>query len=103
MSLSDLQPDPEMTAGQFALINGLSEDEIQAIDSALLSNTRNTWRKVARVVGTTMLGLLNRVEGIPDIYYAQRVQCLVAQGLLEGQGDMSSMKFSEVRIPAGNQ
>ena len=50
-----------------------------------------------------MLSLTDRVEGIPDSYYAQRIQKLVNDGLLVSQGNLSYMRFSEVRIQSGNE
>jgi hypothetical protein len=55
------------------------------------------------VVGTTMMNLPSRVEGIPDIYYSQRVQKFVKDGLLESQGNLSRMRYSEVRRPGGDE
>ena len=103
MNSHDVEPDGELTPDQVKLIEQLTEDEVQAIDSALLSNTCERWRKVARVVGTTMMDLPCRVEGIPDVYYSQRVQKLVNEGLLESQGNLSYMRYSEVRRPGGNE
>lgn len=92
-----------MTPDQIELVEQLSSEEIQAIDSALLANCCDRWRKVARVVGTTMKELPSRVEGIPDIYYSQRVRKLVEAGLLESQGNLSSMRYSEVRRRVSNE
>jgi Protein of unknown function len=77
MNSHDLEPDPELTPAQFKLVEELTEDEIKAIDNALLSNTSTRWQKVAMVVAITMHKLPRSVEGIPDIFYAQRVQMLV--------------------------
>ena len=85
------------------LVKQLTADEVKTIDHALFSNTSSKWRKVARVVGTTMMELPCRVEGVPDIYYSQRVKYLVSEGLLESQGDLSCMRHSEVRRPGGNE
>ena len=97
------EPDGDLTPDQMKLVEQLTDDEIKTIDKALFSNTSDKWRKVARVVGTTMLDLPCRVEGLPDIYYSQRVQKLVEDGLLESQGDLSCMRFSEIRRPGGNE
>jgi len=37
------------------------------------------------------------MEGIPDIYFLSRVRVLVDLGKLESRGDLSKMRFSEVR------
>ncbi len=93
------EPDGDLTSEQIKLVEQLTDAEIQTIDNALLANTSIRWRKVARVVGTVMMELPNRVKGIPDAYYSQRVQMLVKDGLLESQGNLSFMRYSEVRKP----
>jgi len=103
MSSRDLDPDGELTPDQIRLVEQLTGEEIQAIDNALLSNAGERWRKVAKVVATTMMKLPARVEGIPDIYYSKRVQKLVKDGLLESQGDLSRMRYSEVRRSGGDE
>ena len=67
-----------MSPEQQARVDQLTPEEIQAIDEALLSNTSHKSRKVARVVGTTMMNAPSRRQGIPDLFYAQRIQHLVA-------------------------
>ena len=69
MESHDVKPDPELTDEQRALVNSLQEEQIEEIDKALLANSSTDWRKVARIVGTTMMALPERVPGIPDIYY----------------------------------
>jgi hypothetical protein len=93
-------PDPPLTEEQTALVNQLSEIEIKRIDKALLSNACQYWRKVARVVGTTMMEMQDRSSGIPDTYYSQRVRHLVEEGKLESQGNLAYMRYSEVRLPS---
>lgn len=95
-------PDPPLTPEQQAKLAQLTEAEIQAIDEALLSNAHYRWRKVAMVVGLTMSNLPNRVPGIPDLFYAQRVRKLVQDSRLESQGNLAYMRFSEVRLPAND-
>jgi ubiquinone biosynthesis protein UbiJ len=90
--------DPPLTDEQSELVSKLSEAELSNIDEALLSNISTQWRKVARVVGTTMSEQENRIKGIPDIFYAQRVAHLVQKGHIELQGNIEAMRFSEVRI-----
>jgi hypothetical protein len=93
------RPDESLTAEQEALVASLSAAEIEAIDRALLGNTLERWRKVAMVVGKTMMELEGRRAGIPDTFYAQRVRHLVETGSLESQGNLAYMRFSEVRRP----
>lgn len=89
----DRQPNPE----ELGLIADLSPDQIQSIDAALLAAAHIRWRKVAFLVATAMTDP-DRVRGIPDVYYAQRVREMVANGALAAQGFLSRMRYCEVRI-----
>lgn len=90
--------DPELTVEQQNLANSLTPENLSLIDAALLSQSAFQWRKTARVVGSTMMKLSGKYEGIPDVFYSQRVQSLVDSGKLEAQGDLRRMKYSEVRL-----
>jgi hypothetical protein len=90
--------DPVLTPEERKLVDQLSEKDIEEIDQALLGNASQHWRKVAMVVGATMIDLKNKVAGIPDVYYSQRVMHLVRIGLLDFEGDQRRMRFSEVRL-----
>jgi hypothetical protein len=95
---NDLLYDPALTPEEIASVKQLSATEIEEIDQALLRNVTHQWRKIARVVGTTMVELKNRVVGIPDIYYSQRVMHLIEKGFLDLEGEKNRMRFSEVRL-----
>jgi len=82
-----------------ARVARLSQSELLEIDEALLSNVKPQWRKVAMVVGITMSSLSIRLPGIPDVFYGMRVRKLVEDGMLESQGNLARMRFSEVRLP----
>ena len=73
---------------------------LRKIDAALLSQVPKRWRKVAMIVGLGMEVLEDQHLGIPDLYYAQRVTLLVERGKLPAQGDLSQMRYCEVRQPA---
>jgi len=90
-------PDPELNQEQLELISELTEDEILVIDNQLYSNTSNNWRKIARIVGTTMIEMPQRPKGVPDIFYALRVRHLVQSGKLEYKGYLNRMRYCEVR------
>lgn len=71
----------------------------EEIDAALLANITNEWRKLAFVVGTTMMQIQSsRLSGRDDIYFAERVSCLVDKGLVEHHGDLQQMRQCEVRL-----
>lgn len=90
--------DPDLTPEQKVKVNLLSEAQIEEIDKAIISAASNQWQKVAKIVGMTMNNLPSKVKGIPDLYYAQRVRKLVADGIFESQGDLSFMRYSEIRL-----
>ena len=96
--MSEITIDPPLTDEQIVLVGNLSKAEINNIDSALLSNISAQWRKVARVVSTTMTEHKNRIIGIPDVFYAQRVSHLAEKGIIESQGNLKAMRFCEVRV-----
>ncbi|MCG8089151.1 MAG: DUF3658 domain-containing protein [Candidatus Thiodiazotropha endolucinida] len=99
MDNDDFKPDGNLTPEQEILVGQLTGDEVQEIDMALLSNTNDKWCKVAMVVAKTMLKLPCRINGIPDIYYSQRIRKLVVEKKLSARGDLSYMRYSEVRKP----
>jgi ubiquinone biosynthesis protein UbiJ len=94
----DRNPDPPLSTEQLQLVAKLSAVEVERIDRALLENCSRGWRKVARVVGTTMMDLKPRPPGIPDLYYSQRITKLVEEGKLESAGNLQFMRYSEVRL-----
>jgi hypothetical protein len=91
-------PDPQLTTEDEVEVAKLSESQVQMIDTALLSNTTERWRKVAMVVAMTMNSMPDTLDDIPDIYYGQRVRKFVRDGVLESQGNLASMRFAEVRL-----
>jgi len=97
-------PLPALTKEQKAREAQLTEEELRIIDQGLLSNACTRWRKVARVVGSTMMfGSPTRIDGVPDIFYAQRVRKLVESSRLESDGNLDYIGYSEVRLPQENK
>jgi hypothetical protein len=99
MSWNDLQPDPPLSQEQTAVAASLSAELIGKIDAALLGHANKRNRKVAMLVGLTMMDNTLRAPGLPDLYYAQRVKELVRKGLLVAEGNLDYMRYSEVRLP----
>ena len=97
MSELDNQKDPELTAKQLALVSNLTDEQIKEIDQAILNLADDRFRKVAFIVGSIMTSFANRFEGIPDIYYSQRVFLLVENGELIAQGFVGRMRYCEVK------
>ena len=97
MEFDEGATDPEPTHEQMTLIAGLTERDVSEIDTCILSCVSTRWSKVAKVVADTMFQIPGRIEGIPDVYYSQRVWRFVEQGILEHQGFLGRMHYSEVR------
>ncbi len=93
------KPDPDLTLAQKTLVERLTEEQILEIDNLLLSHATRRWRKVAMLVGLAMMEDDKCPEGIPDVFYSQRIRKLVEEGRLESQGNLQYMRFSEVRLP----
>jgi len=69
------------------------------IDEALLANITKDWRKVAFVVGSTMMQIDSKERvGRNDLYFAKRVAVLVEKGLIEFSGDLDQMRYCEIRL-----
>src|SRR5690349_10965289 len=98
MSAHDLKPDTPLSQADEDLVRSLSRESIAMIDTALLAEVTANWRKVAMVVARTMEALEGRLTPLPDVYFARRVRYLVESGKLESQGDLSRMRYSEVRL-----
>ena len=103
---SDLEPpeapgetDDELTEEEEALVSNLQPSDLERIDSALLAECAPPWRKCARVVMGAMKRIDLTLPDLPVALYAQRVAVLVRAGRLESQGNLSHLRFSEVRLP----
>jgi len=90
--------DEVLSPAESERVAGLSPEQLELIDTALLAQVSTDWRKVARIVGTAMLSMPSRPKGVPDVFFAKRVVLLVEAGRLESQGDLRRMGFSEVRL-----
>jgi hypothetical protein len=93
------EPDTILDSDEEAEVSRLSPRELELIDEALLAGCAACWRKVARVVATTMTSIDRQFQDIPDGFYARRVIELVERGKLQSQGNLRYMRFSEVRLP----
>ena len=94
----DYIPDPKMSEEEKTFCNLLSTEKLKEIDNALLTQATDRFSKVAKLVGTVFMDNNIHLEGIPDIFYSERIRLLVDKGLLEAQGDLNYMRFSEVRL-----
>ncbi|MEA3490600.1 MAG: DUF3658 domain-containing protein [Campylobacterota bacterium] len=94
----DYIQDPQMTEEQREFTDLLTSEKLEEIDKALLSNAKKNYLKVARLVSDMLMNEDIHIEGIPAVFYSERLRLLVENGFLESQGDLHYMRFSEVRL-----
>ena len=87
------------TLNQKKAIKALTENDLKTIDSALMKNATTQWRKIARIIGMTMMDLENEYKDLPDLFYGERVIDLVLNKNLVSQGDIHQMRYGEVKLP----
>lgn len=92
--------DPPLSKEQSDLVSRLTREQLDAIDSGLFAQCAGTWRKVSYIVASAMTQL--ELHGVPDVFFANRLNVRVSQGALEGRGDFSCMRYCEVRLPVGS-
>jgi hypothetical protein len=69
-------------------------------DEQLLSCASHRWMKAARIVGDVLAKFWDDARHqAEDLVLAARLRALVEGGVLKGQGDLSQIRFSEVRLP----
>lgn len=91
------EPDRMLTGAEEGVVSRLTAEELAAVDAALLELAGDAWRKVALLVSNAFRRLAARLPDLPDVYYSRRVRELVDAGVLESQGNLARMRFSEVR------
>jgi hypothetical protein len=67
------------------------------IDALLLARVESEWRKVAFVIGKTMVEAEGELLGASDLLLAERVRCLAASGKVESRGDLGDPHYGEIR------
>jgi hypothetical protein len=73
-------------------------------DSALLANITAEWRKMAFVVGITMMQFSpEERSGLNDTYFAERIAFLVEKGLVDFVGDLNQMRHCEIRLSSARR
>jgi len=94
----DYIPDREMTEKEKKYICSLSSDKLKKIDNAILFYAKDNYLKVARIVGDILMDKDIHSQKIPDVFYADRIRRLVKKGLLNSQGNLHYMRYSEVKL-----
>jgi hypothetical protein len=77
----------------------MSHDLRDEMDGMILSAATHCWTKLAMIIGRVLIKCESR--GIPasEQDVANRIYGLVRAGKLEGEGDLSRWRNSEVRRP----
>ena len=89
-------PTPPLSPEELNAFTKLSPKKVVAIDQAILSCCVSHWRKVA---GRALEKLGEEYPQFSDVLYSERIRVLVDKGSLESQGNLSYMRFSEVKLP----
>jgi hypothetical protein len=73
---------------------------IDYFDETLLRHARPEWRKMARIVGETLVGFHDTgLYQTDDLVLGARLADLAETGRLEWQGDLTEMPHGELRLP----
>jgi hypothetical protein len=69
------------------------------LDSVILSVSRTQWQKVAMIIARVMQSYERNGVKVGEIPITKRVRKLVAEGKLHSQGNLSRVRYSEVKLP----
>ena len=92
------EPSPE----EWALMRQATPAEAAAVDALILGHCTDHWQKVAMVVGSSLDDYDATFSHLPYVYMQVRMLDLIERGRIECQGDVMSMRTSEVRLRAGS-
>lgn len=92
--------DPELSPEEYVRAALLTQNDLKVIDDIILENCTHRFRKVAMVVACTLNQVPSQFADLADIFFSHRVRVLVAEGKLDGVGNLHRMRFSEVRLPS---
>ena len=82
----------------------LASASIDAFDQTIMPCVQAEWRKISRVVGEVLYTYIeDERQQVGDRVLHARIRALVAGGLLEGRGDLSSLRAGEVRLPTASR
>jgi hypothetical protein len=92
------------TDSEAILADSLGSSGLLKVDAAIRNATRARWSKVARVLYDAMTtGGFSPHDEAQVHLHTRRVIGLVKIGTLETQGNLLRPRFSEIRLPAGNE
>lgn len=70
----------------------------EVLERELMTNVTDEWRKIAFVVGTTLMKVAEK-HGVKldDSFFHMKIVSLVERGVIEHNGDLSQMRACEIR------
>lgn len=86
------------TEAELAAWNKLTKAEIKSIDAVIMSVMNVRWRKVVAVVILVKEALEKDYPIFSICFYAARIEWMADLGKIDSKGDLSYMRFSEVRL-----
>ncbi|PLX92684.1 MAG: hypothetical protein C0621_08920 [Desulfuromonas sp.] len=86
-----------LTKEQQARVEKLSKEMLEEIDGVILSNIGPKWAQVAIVVALSMGTIVHKLDGVPAVFYVERIKMMADKGILETRGCLEHMRSSEVR------
>jgi len=89
--------EPKLTEEQKQLVAKISDVDLQKIDAKLLSLVSHQYQKVAKIVLIFMQESGLASQGIPDLFYAQRIEKLALDGKIHYEGNLNFMQYCEVK------
>lgn len=95
--------DGEPSAEEIASMRRATPAQAEGVDALILSKCGAAWQKVAAVVGASLNEYEAGFPGLPYVYLQVRMLALEEAGAIETQGDVMSMRASEVRLSAGGK
>lgn len=68
-------------------------------DASLLKHMESRFLKAARIIGNVMMEQWDDIIDVGDFFLSRRLLMLARAGIIESQGDLKHIRFSEVRLP----
>lgn len=96
--INEFQDDQPLTIEQREFANKLSDSELSEVDTFILYHASSKWKKIAWLVGRSLIEFYERYPELPDVFYSERVRLLIKNKNFEFQGHLNNMRYCEVKI-----
>ena len=92
-------PTPE----ELVQIRKATETDEAAVDALIVGKCVDRWQKVAMIIGNSLDEYESKFPHLPYVYMQIRMLALEQAGAIELQGNVMSMRTSEVRLPTSKE